>query len=180
MIGQQYPISRSDILELDFLKKIVLSLSQGGGEGVEKAIDAIGESINKNAIRLNLSCDIANLCEFSLRIGREALTDDIRVRLYGDNLWIIGPRDGKILTFIEGGNRLEEAKSIAREARNAAIALYFSIALKSDKKFCAGANSLAKFIEDNNLWSFKETEHIRNSEMGAPFNFTEYMKRSEK
>jgi hypothetical protein len=140
-------------------------------KNIAMAIEIIGDSICKNAVQLSLNDDVTNLCEFSQRVGKEVISAEIRMRLYGDNSWLVGPRDGKILSFVKDGESKKADVIIAPAIRNAAIVLYFSVPLRFDQKFQIGANALIKYIGDNELWSFKDTERVRNSEADVPFNF---------
>jgi hypothetical protein len=178
MIGYQYPISRADIINLDLLEMAALALADEPRDNLENAISVLGNLLFQSALKLNLDEDVANLCEFSKRVGMEVLPQESRIEMYGDNCWVVGPRDAKILKFKQGNNNASDSIIVSVATRNAAMVLYFLIPLYSAPTFKVGSEIFVKYIEDNKLWSFLETERVRNSRVGVPFNMADYLKRN--
>lgn len=156
MIGYQYPISRHDLCGLDILEKTVLEL-QSDSEDI--TISKIGAILFTNAKNLQVNLDVANLCEFARRVAAELLSEEIRKR-YGNNCWLIRPRDNMELTFKNDYNNALRSETMAPSIRDAAMVLYFCVPLKMDIKYAALANKLIDHIFNNDLWSYLETERI--------------------
>ena len=167
----KYPISRSDIFDLDSLEKIVISLTNEDGLSVRKSVEEIAKIIFCNSKLINLDEDIVNLCEFSSRLGQEVLPREIRVKHYRDDCWVIGARDSVVLIFKENGSNDSTSRIFLSDIRDAAISLYFTGPLRHDERFKRGAELIEAYVTENNLWSYSHTERVMDSIIGIPFKF---------
>ncbi|HEX8613563.1 MAG TPA: hypothetical protein VF800_19965 [Telluria sp.] len=102
-IRDQFPVSRSELRGLARLEDVSLSLATKADPDIARAIADIGSVIFDDATRLNMDEDIVFLCEFSIRVGMDVLTEEVRLKSYHADCWTVGPRDERPLIFKEGG-----------------------------------------------------------------------------
>lgn len=161
MIDYTYPISREDITERAHLEELMSSFAAREDADIGELITALGESLFRNAVQLNLDEDVPVLCEFSSRVGSELLSDEKRASVFHDQVWLVRPRDEIALRFKEEGQNAPHSAILPPEQRNIATVLHFLITLNWDPRYKGAAERVQQYIEGNGLWSFKETERLR-------------------
>lgn len=159
MNDHQYPVRREDISNLRDLENTFQEFLENLDE-IENTITKLGEIIFISATMLSVDEDVANLCEFSRRLGSELLPAEMRANYFENNCWVDRPRDPIPLKFKISYKNATGSEVVTPEIRNAATVLYFSITLHWDPKLKPAAALLTTYIQSRKLWSYADTENV--------------------